>query len=225
MLSVVVPTLNAERTLPAALSALVPGAIRGLISEVLIADGGSTDRTEAIADAMGATFLRAPAGRGPQLVVGAEAARGDWLLFLHADTVLDPGWDDEVARFIERAPPERAAAFRFALDDHAGAARRLEWIVGLRSRVLRLPYGDQGLLISRALYRRIGGFSPMPLMEDVDLVRRIGRRRLDLLRTPAVTSAERFRQRGYWRRSARNLGCLALYYCRVPPHVIARLYA
>ena len=225
MLSVVIPTLNSERTLPAALSALVPGAIRGLISEVLIADGGSTDRTDEIADAMGARFLRAPSGRGPQLVFGGEVARGDWLLFLHADTVLMPGWDEEVASFIEQAPPERAAAFRFALDDYAGVARRLEWAVSLRARLLGLPYGDQGLLVSRALYRRVGGFSPLPLMEDVDLVRRIGRRRLDLLRTQAVTSAERFRQRGYLRRSARNLGCLTLYYCRVPPHVIARLYA
>jgi rSAM/selenodomain-associated transferase 2 len=223
LLSVIIPTLNAERSLPEALAALVPGAVRGLVGEVIVTDGGSADATHAIADAMGASVLQAPRGRGPQLLVGAEAARGDWFLFLHADTRLAPGWEEEVAHFIEHVGEERAAAFRFALDDYARRARRLELAVAWRCRLFGLPYGDQGLLISRRLYRRIGGFSPLPLMEDVDLARRIGRRRLCLLRTAATTSAARF-QAGYLRRSMRNLGCLALFFCRVPASVIVRLY-
>jgi hypothetical protein len=125
------------------------------------------------------SFLRcihAPRGRGSQLVAGAAAAQGEWLLFLHADTRLGLGWQAALAAAMTR--PDRAAYFRFALDDPSPAARRLERAVAWRCRILALPYGDQGLFISRALYDEVGGYRPLPLMEDVDLVRRLGRRRL-----------------------------------------------
>jgi hypothetical protein len=118
----------------------------------------------------------------------------------------------------------RAACFRFRLDDESRAARRLERMVAWRTRVLGLPYGDQGLLISRSLYDRTGGYRPLPIMEDVDLVRRIGRRNIATLEVDATTSAERFRRDGYRRRPARNLFCLTLYFAGVPPRLIARLY-
>ena len=118
----------------------------------------------------------------------------------------------------------RAGYFDFALDDRAAAARRLEKLVAWRCRFLGLPYGDQGLLISRALYDAVGGFAPLPLMEDVDLVRRLGRRRLARIGARCVASARRYRQDGYWRRPLRNLLCLALYFARLPPKRIARLY-
>jgi len=89
---------------------------------------------------------------------------------------------------------------------------------------VRVPYGDQGLLMPKSLYEEIGGYRPLPLMEDVDIVRRLGRRRLHLLRAKAFTSAERFRREGYLRRSARNLLCLALYSLGVPAPVLQRLY-
>jgi hypothetical protein len=119
----------------------------------------------------------------------------------------------------------RAAHFAFALDDPAPEARRLERLVAWRCRVLALPYGDQGLLLPRALYEATGGYRPLPLMEDVDLVRRIGRRRLAALPVAALTSAERWRRDGWRRRSARNLACLSLWFLGVPPRVIARLYS
>jgi hypothetical protein len=146
------------------------------------------------------------------------------VLFLHADTRLARGWDAAVASFIA-APGNRLRAgyFRFRLDDAAPAAPRLERAVAWRCRVLGLPYGDQGLLLSRSLYRDVGGYRALPLMEDVDLVRRIGRHRLTALAADAVTSAVRYRG-GYWRRSLRNAGCLALYGAGVPPRYIARLY-
>ena len=111
-----------------------------------------------------------------------------------------------------------------ALDDLASAARRLERIVAWRCRVLALPYGDQGLLISRALYDAVGGFAPLPLMEDVDLVRRLGRYRLARIGARCVASARRYRQGGYWRRPLRNLFCLALYFAGMAPEHIARFY-
>ncbi|MDX2157046.1 MAG: TIGR04283 family arsenosugar biosynthesis glycosyltransferase [Hyphomicrobiaceae bacterium] len=228
MISVVIPTLNAESGLTASLSALVTATVEGLVREVIVVDGGSTDRTLAIADQAGAHIVTSPKGRGCQLRTGAEAARFPWLLFLHADTILDSGWEREVAALIERVEigerPETAAAFRFALDDLGLLPRIIEGGVGLRSTLLRLPYGDQGLLLPRRLYDRIGGFRDLPLMEDVDIVRRLGRSRTLILRTKAVTSAVRFRKHGYLPRVARNLTCLALYYLRVPPSLIARLY-
>ena len=228
MISVVVPTLNAESGLAACLSALVPATVDGLVREVIIVDGGSTDRTLRIADQAGARILCSPAGRGCQLQAGAEAARFTWMLFLHADTVLEPGWEREVGAFVERiemgARPEAAGVFRFVLDDLGVFPRLIEWGVAMRTSILRLPYGDQGLLISRRLYDHIGGFRDMPLMEDVDIIRRLGRSRVRVLRTAAVTSAVRYKRDGYVRRVVRNLGCLTLYYLRVPPRVIARFY-
>jgi rSAM/selenodomain-associated transferase 2 len=224
MISVVIPTLDAAGRLPDCLAALAAARARGLVGEVIVADGGSADATVAIAESLGAKIVHAERGRGGQLAAGAEATRGDWLLFLHADTVLEPGWEREAADFIREAGASRAAYFRFALDDASAAARRLERLVALRCRLFALPYGDQGLLISRSLYQMIGGYRPLALMEDVDLVRRLGRRRLTMFGTRAITSAARFRKNGYWLRSGRNLTILALFACRVPVRILAALY-
>ena len=225
MISVIIPTLNAESSLARCLTALVGPAMRGLVREVIIVDGGSNDATLAIAEESGARVLQTPPGRGGQLKAGAEAAKGEWLLFLHGDTVLEGAWEDETRAFMARGGAiEQAAAFAFALDDYSARARRIERFVALRCRLLALPYGDQGLLISRYLYNNIGGFTDMPLMEDVDLVRRIGRRRLTFLRTKAVTSAARYRNSGYTIRHLKNLSILMLYACGVPPRLLVKLY-
>ena len=228
MISVIIPTLNAEAGLTATLSALVPGSVRGLVREVIISDGGSGDATADIADAAGAQFVQGPKGRGVQLSAGAERARSNWLLFLHGDTVLEPGWEREVATFIERvdtgARPAAAAAFSFALDDFGARPRMLEALVALRCTLFRFPYGDQGLLIPKRLYNSVGGYRSLPLMEDVDLVRRLGRKRLVMMRTKAVTSAVRYKREGYFARVARNVACVSLFYMRVSPETITRLY-
>jgi hypothetical protein len=143
--------------------------------------------------------------------------------------VLDPGWEREAGHFMERADAgigrHAAAAFRFALDDDGAAPRVLEGLVRLRCSLLRLPYGDQGLLVSRRNYDKVGGYRALPLMEDVDLVRRLGGRHVKLLRSRAVTSADRYRREGYVRRALRNQACRILYALNVPPARIAQIYA
>jgi len=220
--SVVIPTLDAAGDLPATLAAL-EGA--ELIGEIIVADGGSRDDSVAVAQAAGARVVGAPRGRGTQLAAGAAAASGNWLLFLNADCRLAPGWMAAVETFVT-APGAagRAGYFALALDDSSRAARRLERIVAWRCRTLSLPYGDQGLLIARALYDAVGGFAALPLMEDVDLARRLGRRRLLPLGVAAFASARRYRREGYIRRPLRNLMCLLLYFIGVPARHIARLY-
>lgn len=224
-ISIVLPTLDAAAYLRRSLPPLAEFEVLDLLREVIIADGGSSDETAAIAEAAGAVFLTAEKGRGQQLAAGAEAARGDWLLFLHADTVLQPGWDRAVRDFIgDEGNLRRAGHFRLALDDKRLGARRVAWLANLRSCLFGLPYGDQALLISRSFYRQLGGFRPLALMEDVDLVRRIGRARLTMLDAVAVTSAERYRRGGFWRRPLRNQFCLLLWFLGVPTERIMRFY-
>lgn len=228
MISVVIPALNAERQLPATLTALVPAAVDGVVREVIIVDGGSTDKTRNVADHAGADFLIAAPGRGSQLAEGAAHAKFPWLLFLHADTVLEDGWANEAVDFIHRVDvgehPRAAAAFRFRLDDKGMAPRALEMIVRARCSALRLPYGDQGLLISRRLFDEVGGYRDLPIMEDVDIIRRLGRKRIALLKADATTSAERYRREGYLARMLRNQTCLALYSAGLPITTIQRIY-
>lgn len=218
MLSVIIPTLNAAGSIERCIER-VSGA-----DEIIVVDGGSSDDTRALAKRSGAHVLASDPGRGTQLRAGAEAARKGWLLFLHADTLLGTGWRESIELHIA-CVPGKAASFAFRLDADEHQARLIEAGVALRSRLLGLPYGDQGLLISKQLYTQVGGYRPLPLMEDVDIIRRIGRGRLIQLGVDAVTSAERWRRDGWSKRTMRNISCLLLYGVGVSPARIARIYA
>lgn len=195
-----------------------------------MADRGSSDGTEEIAEEVGARFITGYSTLGASQRAGAHAARAQWLLFLPPETVLEPGWADEAVSFLERcerlgaAGLEQAGVFHFAVDDFGAPARRLEALVALRNRMFALPHGEQGLLISRPFYEKLGGHADLPRMEDVDLAHRIGRPRLSFFRTNAVTSAARHRTRGAWLRPLRNFACLSLSVAGVPTRVIARHY-
>ena len=217
----VIPVLNGATKLSATLTSLV-----GV--EVIITDGGSTDETAIVADQFVAKFLKTARGRGQQLSAGAEAAVAQgagWLLFLHADTVLSADWMAEAQAFKDD-PDNRnmTAVFTFRVNDQGRAAQRLERLVDWRTKVLALPYGDQGLLISKDFYLSLGGYKALELMEDVDLVRRIGGKRLRVLSATATTSADKFQKAGYLRRSIRNLTCLGLFFSGVPVRWIKRIY-
>lgn len=216
-LSVIIPILNADDGLGRTLD-----AVRGsLVTEIILVDGGSTNRPALTCPI--ARVVPAPRGRGHQLAAGVAAANESWLLMLHADTVLQPGWE-RVARQHIASGNARAGYFRFALDSGRSEARRLERRVAWRCRVLALPYGDQGLLVHRDLLAAIGGVPLIPLMEDVEMVRRLGRSRIAGMDAIAMTSAGKWERDGWHYRSIRNLFCLALYFLQVPPRWILWVY-
>ncbi|UWQ50859.1 TIGR04283 family arsenosugar biosynthesis glycosyltransferase [Leisingera caerulea] len=220
--SIVIPTLNAAEELPACLEHLMEGLGAGLIRELVITDGGSADETRAIAQAAGAEWITGAPSRGGQLRRGCAAARGEWLLVLHADTRLEPGWAAAAAQHL-REGQGRPAYFRLRF-----RARGLmpAWVAGwanLRARLFGLPYGDQGLLLRREEYEAAGGYPDQPLMEDVALVRRL--KGLTALPSAALTSAARYQRAGWLRRGARNLWTLARYFLGVTPERLAKSYS
>lgn len=218
---VVIPTLNEARRLPHLLDDL---ALVAVPLEVVVADGGSTDGTPAVARAAGTRTVAMRRGRASQLNAGAEALTTDWLLFLHADVRLPARARHQLVTTV-RDPTAVAAVWRLAVDARGWWFRVIELGAWLRDRLGGLPYGDQGLLIRRALFEALGGYPDLPLMEDVELVRRV-RKRAALRRLPApvLTSARRYRREGAFRGWVRNAVLVTLYLAGVSPHRLVRWY-
>lgn len=233
MLTIIIPTLNAAESLARCLAAVNQSQIPTgdgtpwQSVRVVVVDGGSVDQTPQIAQQAGAEVIVCPKGRGRQLAAGARAA-GDtgWLLFLHADSLLPPQWWQSAQDHC-RTHPTYSAFFHLSFDEDSPAARRVAWLANWRSRWLGLPYGDQGLLCPQGTYAAVGGCrADLPLMEDVDLVRRLRQNGgLSALPGAVITCAERYQRGGWWRRPLRNLVCLALYFLGVSPEWLSEWYA
>lgn len=219
-LSVVIPTLNSGPGLPACLAGLMEGLKAGLIRELIVTDGGSTDATLTIAEEAGAQIVTGPPSRGGQLRRGVSATQGDWLLVLHADSLLPEGWSALVASHL---PLARPAHFRLAFDARGPAPALVAAWANFRARLFKLPYGDQALLIPRAVYDAIGGYPDIPLMEDVAVARALGRR-LVVLPACITTSAAKYQRDGWIRRGARNLSMLIRYLLGADPARLSRKY-
>jgi rSAM/selenodomain-associated transferase 2 len=191
--------------------------------EVIVVDGGPDPGLDRLEGRAHLRLMRSTRGRARQMNAGAAMAAGEWLLFLHADSRLPPGWTEHL-----RLAPGNAHGgwFRFALDDPAWQARVIERGVHWRVRLLRLPYGDQGLFVRRHVFAALGGFRELPLLEDVEFVRRLVRRGGAFeLPLPLLTSSRRWRRDGWFRRSARNLAIISCYFAGVDPARLARWYS
>jgi len=220
LVSIIVPVL-ADREAARRLLAQIPIDLR---TEIIIAEAGQEPGLEALGDGRpDIKLIHTQRGRARQMNAAAGLARGEWLLFLHADSRLPGDWLD---LFEASAVPGAVGGwFRFALDDPAWQARLIERGVAWRVRLLKLPYGDQGLFIRRRVFAAIGGYGDMPLMEDVDFVRRLTEAGAVVeIPRALVTSARRWKRDGWFRRSARNLALLSLYFCGVSPARLARWY-
>ena len=219
MISVIIPTLDEERQLPACLASLGGQAPH----EVIVVDGGSADQTLALAG--GARLLTAQPGRAPQLATGAAAAHGDILLFLHADTRLPAGALAHVEQVLARRPEVVAGSFSLAFDDPAALYRLLAACGNAYHRLVPTLYGDRAAFFRRRAFVAAGGFRMLPIMEDVDLndrMRRLGR--VIAVPGPVVTSARRFRRHGPLRLSAKILVAVAAYRLGVSPRRVAAFY-
>jgi rSAM/selenodomain-associated transferase 2 len=213
-ITVVIPTLNEAARIGGLLERL-----RGL--EVIVADGGSDDDTAAIAARAGARLVRAPRGRGSQLHAGACAASGEVLWFVHADTLPPPDGAAAIASALAD-PRVESGTFRLRFD---GGARGMTAIYGGLQRI-GLTYGDASIFVRRTAYAACGGFRPLPLFEDTDLIGRLRRRggftRLDAVMT---ASSRRFSGRGAWVRAwALWIALQTLFWLGAPPERLARWY-
>jgi len=220
LLSVIVPALDEA----AALGRTLERIQRADGIEVILCDGGSRDATREIAAQAGASVLVSAGGRAARQNAGAAVARGRQLLFLHADTLLPDGYADLIRRALDR-PATVAGAFRFGTDGSGAAMRLVEWGANVRSAVFQWPYGDQGLFLEKRVFDELGGFAPLPIMEDYELVRRLRRRGpVATLGAAAITSARRWQRLGALRTTLRNLAMVAGFRAGVAPERLARFY-
>jgi rSAM/selenodomain-associated transferase 2 len=223
IVTIVIPVLNDT----IALSSLLPTLPVDQSVQVVVVDGGKGG--DSTGDALrerhpGVEWIRSPPGRGVQMNVGAARARGRWLVFLHADTQLGTGWLD-VLRLLDDRPEIVGGSFRFALDSMAHWARWIEHGVRLRVRLFDLAYGDQALFARRRVFEELRGYRDMPLMEDVDFIRRLRRRgRLEHADVPALTSARRWERDGWIPRTVENAALILLFLAGRSPAALARRY-
>jgi rSAM/selenodomain-associated transferase 2/rSAM/selenodomain-associated transferase 1 len=217
-ISIIIPTLNEEENISTCLASTWDASN----VERIVVDGGSADRTVEVARSCGAKVLTCPTGRARQMNAGAEVAKGDLFLFLHADTCLPADFANLVHQTLAQ-PGVAAGAFQFRLDASSLNLQIIEKVANWRSRLLQMPYGDQAIFIRSALFREIGGYPDLPIMEDFELIRRLKKKgRILTLSQPAITSARRWRMYGLWKTTLINELVVGAYYLGIPASRIRR---
>jgi len=216
-ISVIIPALNEE----AHLSALLRLLVKRPPFEIIVADGGSTDQTVQLSENYGVEVVRAPAGRGRQMNHGAEAASGEILFFVHADSLLPETWQEEILRLLNAGHLAGSFLLRFDepsfwLDFYSRCSRINHWL---------FTYGDQGLFIRRKDFMQAGGFRELDFLEDVHMIRQLHRTGNVVKSHLAITtSARRFRKNGIVRQQLRNIMILTAYLAGIPAQRLARFY-
>jgi rSAM/selenodomain-associated transferase 2 len=219
-ISIIIPVLNEAATIRAAIDSTLPS--RNV--ELIVVDGGSRDATRQIAQRQGVQVITSAAGRAQQMNVGAQAATGEILLFLHGDTRLPEGFDQLIRAALQN-PQAMAGAFRLRIDAPQRRFRWVEWGVECRSAIFHLPYGDQGIFLRTELFQKLGGFAEMPIMEDFELIRRLRRwGSVVMIKANVTTSARRWQRRGIVKTTLINQLMILGYGLGVSPARLAQLY-
>jgi len=220
LISIIVPTLDEQDTIAECLGRLsdIPG------TEIIVVDGGSTDKTLQAASSFGVRILKTPPGRARQMNTGAAAAVGGILLFLHADTKLPYGFAESV-RQVLKAPDVAAGAFKLKIAAPGLKLRIIEWLVYCRSILSRMPYGDQAIFLTAEMFRSVGGFPDLPIMEDFEFVRRLRRKgRVRIIPQAATTSARRWVRVGVLKTTFVNRAIIFGFRLGIDPVRLARWY-
>ena len=219
-ISIIIPALNETATIGRTLSHLE--GVDDL--EVIVVDGGSNDGTAELAETQGAKVIQSQPGKAVQMNAGAAAASGDILAFLHADTLLPEGFSGQIISALNQKGVV-AGAFRLSIDSTAAGIRIIERVANYRSRLLRLPYGDQALFIKKSLFEKMGGFAEVPIMEDFILVRRLNRKgKIVILPTAVTTSPRRWMHYGIVKTWFINQAIIIAYYLGITPERLTRWY-
>ncbi|MEH1910802.1 MAG: TIGR04283 family arsenosugar biosynthesis glycosyltransferase [Nostoc sp.] len=219
-ISIIIPTLNEAGNIKEAIATTQPS----INIEVIIVDAGSKDGTLEIAQSLDIKVISSSPGRAVQMNAGAVAASGDILLFLHADSRLPTGFD-EMIRTVLQQPGIVAGAFNLRIDASLLSLRWVEWGVNARSHFCQMPYGDQAIFLTKAVFQQIGGFPELPIMEDFELIRRLKRiGHIVIISTPVVTSARRWLQKGVFKTTLLNQIVIIAYLLGISPKRICRWY-
>jgi rSAM/selenodomain-associated transferase 2/rSAM/selenodomain-associated transferase 1 len=225
LISIIMPARNEAQTISRAIA-----SARANLVEIIVVDGDSIDGTRQVAESLGAKVISSAPGRAHQMNAGAEAASGQILLFLHADTCLPVGFADLVRGALQLSWQQSqkitvAGAFTLQIDGAAAGLRVIEWGVKWRSRIFQMPYGDQAIFLRTETFQKIGGFPAMPLMEDFELVSRLKRwGTIAILPETAITSGRRWLSKGIWQTTIINQAIVVAYWLGVSPDLLVRWY-
>ena len=218
--TVVIPTYNSEKTIENTLNSICK-----YFNKIIIVDADSCDLTIQMSKKYNIKIIKSLKGRGPQLILGAEHASTDWIFFLHSDTIIKKNNIIDINQFITNTlNNNKAASFKIKFNTNNIWSNLLSKLVNIRSKYLKLPYGDQGLLISKSFYKNIGGYKNIPIMEDVEIIRAIGFRNIKILNSYIITDAARFENQGWIYRPMINLFCLTLYFLGFNINNINKIY-
>jgi rSAM/selenodomain-associated transferase 2 len=224
-ISIIIPVLNEAANVQKA----IDSALFSNNTEIIVVDGGSTDETSQVAQATGVMVISSPAGRAQQMNLGAKVATGDILVFLHADSLLPSGFDELIRSVLngseQPGKPVIAGAFTLQIDAPQPQLRWVEWGVNIRSRFCQMPYGDQAIFLRTAMFRSIGGFNELPIMEDFELIQRLKKQgEIVIIKNPVLTSARRWLQKGILQTTMINQLMILGYLIGVSPKRLRQLY-